>query len=79
VGKAPSLDSLVEPYKGFRRDRARLRRLIPDAAGVWREAFEIVRKTDAFYQRTEPDIVRETMYLLLSMAPLRRRGLSGSN
>jgi hypothetical protein len=65
----PSLDSFGEIYPGFGRHRATLKAVLPNAERAWRQLFEVVARSEEFYQRREEDVARETMRLLLLALP----------
>jgi len=65
MSAVPELDSLGEIYPGFNRHRAILKQRIPNAAAVWHEAFEVVQRTEEFFQRSRQDAARETMRMLM--------------
>jgi hypothetical protein len=67
MSHVPELDSLGEIYAGFDRHRAILKQHKADAATIWRKAFEAVQQTEEFYQRSNQDIARETMRMLMDV------------
>jgi hypothetical protein len=67
MSSVPDLDSLGEIYPGFDRDRRILKQRKADAATIWRKAFAAVQQTEEFYQRSNQDIARETMRMLMDV------------
>lgn len=65
MSAVPELDSLGEIYPGFSRHRVTVKQHIPNAAAVWRDAFEVVQRTEEFFQRSTQDVARETMRMLM--------------
>jgi hypothetical protein len=66
VSRAPSLDSFGEIYPGFLAHRLRLKLAFREEVDyVWNRSFHLVRQTEAFYQRSDADVARETMRILL--------------
>lgn len=65
----PSLDSLGELYPGFTAHKMMLRAWRGDADELWRRAFLRLSRTNDFYQRSDEDIARETMRILLDVMP----------
>jgi hypothetical protein len=63
------LDGFGEVYKGFDRDRQRLKAAVDDPNSVWREAFERMRRTEELYQCSTDAVARETMRVLMEWLP----------
>jgi len=65
VSGVPNLDQLGELYPGFSRDRETLKRRVRGYHVVWMRAFRLLRATDEFYQRSDEDVARATMRMLM--------------
>jgi len=69
MSRAPSLDSLGEIYRGFKRDRALVKAGIEGVDGEWIRIFEELRVTRQFFRSGKTIVARETMRILLALLP----------
>ena len=67
MSRTPSLDSFGEIYPGFSKEREIIKAALTDPEGVWKKAFEAIRRTPDFYQCNDESVARETMRALLSV------------